>query len=223
MALDLSAGALATDSLMALPLFAFIVFLVGYATRSLYGLMRRVGLRHNVAVYYNRKLIHMGAGGLAALVVAYYFREPLVPLAFALALALMTYAPHRLGKLMYWFQVEDNSYEVNFCLAWGISVFALWLLTGNQRISVVPALFISFGDAVTGLVRNALFGRRTKHWIGNVAMAAVAIPVGLHFAGLPGAVAGAISSAIELLEAKPVDDNVLIAAASSVVLAIWRT
>jgi len=34
---------------------------------------------------------------------------------------------------------------------------------GTPWRAVVPALFISFGDAITGVVRNAVFGRRTKH------------------------------------------------------------
>jgi len=58
---------------------------------------------------------------------------------------------------MYWFQVPENMYEVNFVLAWGLSIALLWVLTRSLFLSVLPPLLISFGDAATGVVRNTLF------------------------------------------------------------------
>lgn len=201
----------------AIALLAYVMAVV-VGTKALYDIMRRHGLPHNVAVYYNRKAIHVLAGGVVALLVPLLFSEPWIPFVLALVLALLTYIPHRVGRLMYWFQTEDNMYEVNFCIMWGFSLLILWLLTGDPRVAVFPALLISFGDAVTGIVRNMLFGRRTKHWAGNIAMALLVVPLGFLWLGVWGALAGLIASIVERYEFPPVDDNTLIPLASLAIL-----
>ncbi|HIC99129.1 MAG TPA: dolichol kinase [Pyrodictiaceae archaeon] len=201
----------------AIALLAYVIAVV-VGTKALYDIMRRHGLPHNVAVYYNRKAIHVLAGGVVALLVPLLFSEPWIPFVLAFVLALLTYIPHRVGRLMYWFQTEDNMYEVNFCIMWGFSLLILWLLTGDPRVAVFPALLISFGDAVTGIVRNMLFGRRTKHWAGNIAMAALVVPLGFLWLGVWGALAGLIASIVERYEFPPVDDNTLIPLASLAIL-----
>ncbi|HIQ56342.1 MAG TPA: dolichol kinase [Pyrodictium sp.] len=201
----------------AIALLAYVMAVV-VGTKALYDIMRRHGLPHNVAVYYNRKAIHVLAGGVVALLVPLLFSEPWIPFVLAFVLALLTYIPHRVGRLMYWFQTEDNMYEVNFCIMWGFSLLILWLLTGDPRVAVFPALLISFGDAVTGIVRNMLFGRRTKHWAGNIAMAALVVPLGFLWLGVWGALAGLIASIVERYEFPPVDDNTLIPLASLAIL-----
>jgi hypothetical protein len=35
-------------------------------------------------------------------------------------LAVGNYLPHRLKKLNYWYQVEENMYEVHFIIMWGL-------------------------------------------------------------------------------------------------------
>lgn len=211
---------IAQDALIAIPLFIYIIILVFIATKRLYSLMVSRGIRHNVAVYFNRKVIHMLTGGLVAIFVPILFREPFIPMLFAYILAILTYLPHRSGKILTWFQTDDNMYEVNFCIAWGTSIAILWLLTDNPWISILPALAISIGDAVTGIVRNVVFGYRTKHWLGNIAMAVTMIPIGYIFSGLIGAVTMAVASAIERIERNPIDDNILIAFTATVIIAV---
>lgn len=210
------------DILKALPLFLYILFLVCVLTKKLYNVMVAKGLKHNVAVYFNRKIIHMLSGGIVAFLLPVLFKEPFVPMAYAYVLALATYLPHRRNKLLSWFQTRDNAYEVNFCIAWGTSIAVLWILTGDPLISILPALAISFGDAVTGVVRNIVFGYRTKHWIGNIAMAALMIPLGYALAGWIGALAMSVASAIERVEFNPVDDNILITFSVTLIIALWR-
>lgn len=210
-------GDVVHDTIVAIPL-ALMVLAVVYATKPIYHAMRRRGLPHNVAVYYNRKIIHMAAGGVVALLVPLVFREPLVPLLMALSLGGFLWYMRRSGRLMYWFQVPENSFEVNFTIAWGLSVATLWALLGDPKPAVLPALFIAFGDAVTGIVRNTLFKRRTKHWAGNLAMLAVVTPLGLAYGGVAGAIAALAASAVERFEFPPIDDNILIALASTVTL-----
>ncbi|MEM4648668.1 MAG: hypothetical protein QXK09_01650, partial [Nitrososphaerota archaeon] len=140
------------------------------------------------------------------------------PLSMALLLGVFTYMPHKIGRLMYWFQVEDNMYEVSFCIMWGVIIALGWLISGgNFWVGVVPVLFMAIGDSATGFVRNALFKRRTKSWWGNLAMAAVSIPMGAML-GVAGMIAGAIASIVEHFEYPPIDDNVTVPLTSFVIL-----
>ncbi len=206
----------------ALALLAWIVLLVTVITKKTYERMRGRGLPHNVAIYYNRKIIHAAAGGLVALLLPFLFSSPLIPFALALLLAAFTYLPHKTGKLFYWFQDPENIYEVHFCIAWGLSVLLSWLIFRDMIYAVVPTAFMSFGDGVTGVVRNAVYKRRTKAWIGNLAMAAFCVPVGYAIAGPWGALAGAASSVIEHFELKPLDDNITVPLTALAVLVIGR-
>jgi dolichol kinase len=184
--------------------------------------MANRGLEHNVAVYYNRKLIHIFGGGVCALAVPYVFATSMFPFMMAMFLALFTYIPHRIGRLMYWFQTDDNMYEVTFTLMWGIIITLGWLLSGGDfLLGVLPVLFMSVGDAVTGLVRNYLYGKRTKSWWGNVAMAIVSVSVGTML-GIAGVVAGGVASVIEHFEFHPIDDNVTVPLVSFVILALSK-
>lgn len=216
----LSPNVFVWDALIAIPLLLYIIILISIVTKKLYIFMVSRGIKHNVAVYFNRKFIHMFTGGLIAVLVPIVFREPIIPMIFAYILAIFTYLPHRLGRIYTWFQTSENMYEVNFCIAWGTSIAILWLLTGNPWKSILPALAISFGDAVTGIIRNAVFGCRTKHWLGNIAMALTMIPIGYVLSEWVGVIAMAAASAVEKIEIPPIDDNILIAFTVTAILAI---
>lgn len=206
------------DLAIAIPLFIYVLLIVSIATKHLYNYMIGKGIKRNVAVYYNRKFIHISTGGVIAFLVPVIFREPFTPFTFALILAAITLYPHLKRKELEWFQTKDNAYEVNFCVAWGSSILVLWLLFNNPWKSIVPALFISIGDAVTGVVRNCIFGKRTKHWIGNIAMAIVTTPIGYILAGIPGIVAGVLATIAERFEFGYIDDNILITVVSTAAL-----
>ena len=203
-------------------LFTWVVFLVSVLTRRLYDFMRRKGAKHNVAVYYNRKVIHILAGGLCAIVVPFTFNTPLLPLIMAWILSVITYIPHRTGNIMYWFQTKENMYEVSFCIMWGLIITLGWILSGGDFwFGVIPILFMSIGDAITGIVRNKLYKRRTKSWWGNLAMAIFSIPVGATL-GIAGMIAGAIASIVEHFEIGPIDDNVMIPLTSFIIILLAK-
>ncbi|ADI31375.1 dolichol kinase [Staphylothermus hellenicus] len=209
------------ESIWATLLFIWVMIVVYPITKNLYKYMRRKGLSHIKAVYYNRKIIHILAGGLVALSVPYLFETPLLPAILAAVLAIATYMPHRRNKLMDWFQTEDNMYEVHFCIMWGVVITFAWLIFHNWWYGVIPIVFMAFGDGVTGIVRNMLYNRRTKAWIGNLAMALVTIPIGYLVLGPLGGVAGLLASIIEHFEIKPlIDDNITVPLASFLVLLI---
>jgi dolichol kinase len=203
-------------------LFGWVIFVAAVLTKGLYSFMRRRGVEHNVAVYYNRKTIHMLTGGLVAVLVPFIFKTPIFPLTMAMLLAVFLYLPHKLRKLMHWFQTEDNTYEVSFCIMWGITITLGWLVSGcNFWFGVLPVLFMSFGDAITGIVRNIIYKRRTKSWWGNLAMASFSIPTGAML-GIAGIIAGAAASFIEHFESNPIDDNVTIPLVSFIILLLAK-
>ncbi|MEM2979900.1 MAG: dolichol kinase [Thermoproteota archaeon] len=203
-------------------LFIWVLFVVGILTYLCYKLMIKK-IPDNVAVYYNRKIIHILAGGLIGYLVPFVFTTPFYPLVLSMVLGAFTLIPHMLNRTMYWFQTKDNNYEVHFCLSWGLILAAGWFFTnGNFWFGAIPILFMALGDAVTGLVRNTMFRRRTKSWWGNLAMAIVNIIIGLKLA-LPGVVAGLFSSIIEHFEFGPIDDNITVPVSSFLILMIFYT
>lgn len=205
------------DLVAALVLFGY-VSVVLILSKKLYEAIRGMGVSHVRSAYFVRKYIHVFGGGVVALLTPFVFHTPIIPLAVGLLLAAGLALFRATGRLLYWFQVPDNAYEVNFCAAWGIGIAALWLATGDPRIAVAPALLISFGDAVTGVVRNLLIKRRSKHWAGNVAMAALTTPLLGAILGGVGAFTALVASAAERLEFGPIDDNVIIVVVSTLIL-----
>jgi len=177
------------------------------------------------AVYYNRKIVHMAAGGIASLVVPLVFTDFWLPLIAGLALTALTAAAHLLGWRMYWFQTPENANDVKFALMWALSVALLWGLLGDPWLAILPSLYLAFGDGVTGIVRNALIRRRSKHPIGNLFMLVVCLPLGWSIGAqampdmaLWGALSAVAATLVERYEFGPIDDNVLITLAASGVL-----
>jgi phytol kinase len=200
-----------------------IVFL----TKSTYALMKKHNFEEMVAVYYNRKILHMAAGGVVAILVPFLFNSWVYPLVIGLALTLLTALPRLKGKTMDFMQTKENWNDSKFTLMWGLSIAIMWLLFNNPFIAIIPALFMAFGDAVTGVVRNALYRKRTKSPIGNVFMLIVCILIGYFLANtgaspipLWGVLAAVVASIVERYEIGPVDDNILITVATMIVLSI---
>lgn len=211
------------------------MLVVLFFTKKSYEWMTSRGVKKKDAIYYNRKLVHIFAGGIVVIIVPIVFTNPLFPLFCGIALAAFTYFFHRRkDKMLYWFQTEENLNDVSFCFMWGLSIFVLWIIMDYQGIenagwiAIIPSTFMALGDGITGIVRNAAFRERSKHPIGNVYMAFLCIPFGYYFGVLSGvngmAIVGIIAaiaaSIIERYEIGPIDDNILITICSSIVLYI---
>ena len=201
------------------------VLVVLFLTRIPYQAMVDRGMEPIRAVYYTRKIVHMLAGGVGSLAVPLVFTDLWYPLVAGLLLTLFTWLPHRLGVLMYWFQTPENTNDVKFALMWAVSVSALWWLLGDPWLAILPALYMAFGDGVTGIARNALVRRRSKSPIGNVFMLIVCVPLGWVIGGhadpsIPwwGVTSAVVATWVERYEFGPIDDNVLITLAASAVL-----
>ncbi|MCI4409665.1 MAG: dolichol kinase [Thermofilum sp.] len=219
-----------SEILWTLGLFAWVMFVVTVIAKATYNFFVKRGNPQRVAIYYARKVIHILAGGAVSVIIAYLpiFSSPLMPFIMALVLALLTYLPHKTGKLMYWFQDPENIYEVDFCIAWGIFTALGWY-AGKQLgfqnpflFPALPLLIMAVGDGVTGIVRNKLFKRRVKHWSGNLAMfivsAAMAIVMGFGIPGILSALLGSIVEKVEYIGKIRLDDNVTVPTVSFLTL-----
>jgi hypothetical protein len=194
-------------------LFIWVIFVVNFLAKKAYE-YAKVRRGEMSGVYFSRKVIHFLAGGLVALLVPYLYRSPLFPLIIASLLTIIVYLPHRTGKLMYWFQVEDNIAEVYFTIMWGAIITIGWYI--NVWLGVIPILFMAWGDGITGIIRNILYHRRTKAWIGNIVMFVLCAPLGYLFFGWLGIIAAALSSIIEHFEF--IDDNISVPVTSFITI-----
>ncbi len=198
-----------------------------FVTKSTFGVMKRHGFEEMVAVYYNRKIVHMAAGGVVAFVVPFLFDSWVYPLAIGLVLTAFTALPRLRGQSMNFMQTKENWNDSKFTLMWGLSIAILWILFKSPFLAVIPALFMAFGDAVTGVVRNALYRKRTKSPVGNIFMLVVCVIIGYFFAGMAikpiplwGILAAIAASIVERYEFGPVDDNVLITVTAMAILIV---
>ena len=207
-------------------LIIYAIF-VSYITKKIFDFMVSKGIKNDDAIYYNRKLVHILAGGIIALFVP-LFPTPLFPLFSGIILAFFTYYSHKRGQMLYWFQNNDDFNDVSFCLMWGFTVFILWTITGSPWISIIPITFMAFGDGITGIVRNAMFKKRIKHPLGNLYMFGICAPLGFIFAQFSlisgmiywAVIAAAVASFVERYEFGKIDDNVLITISSSIIIYI---
>ncbi len=218
-------------------LFAWVLTVVLIISRKSYGIVKKraelklgVGEKaHYVGVYFARKIIHILAGGLVALLIPTYnlFKTPIIPSVLGLVLALLCYIPHRTGKLMYWFQDPNNMYEVDFSIIWALTIGIGWVLAGgNFWLPAIPLLFMSWGDGITGIVRNFIFKKRIKHWSGNLAMFLICAPIGYFLSSnignpISGLVAASIASLVEHFEKigkYVIDDNITVPLSSFIIL-----
>ncbi len=186
----------------------YTLFFVG-GLSTLYERLREMGLPAHVVVYINRKAIHAFTAGVVTLLTPIFFHSPLIPFTLSMILAAALALARRKGG-MKWFQEKGDANEVTFAIAWGSSMLATWLATRNMWLAILPPLYISIGDAVTGFTRALIAKRRVKHWSGNIAMAAFTVPTGYALLGPWGIVIGVAAALAERID-RPVDDNIAVA------------
>ena len=179
--------------------------LVVFAIKPFYDYLRRQGSEHMVAVYYNRKVAHMLAGGVPVIAAPLVFNDPIWVLLGGILGSIGLATTHLLDRRLWWMQTEQNMNDATFALMLGISVYVIWEYSNEPWLAVLPSLFMAFGDGVTGIIRNKMFKRRTKSAWGNVGMAALCLPLGyfvgsLAEPGIPvwGLLSGLVASIVEL-------------------------
>lgn len=199
--------------------------IVVFGIKPFYHYLRKQGSEHMVAVYYNRKVAHMLAGGVPIIASPMVFDNPIWVLIGGVLGSIALAATHILDRRLWWMQTEQNMNDATFALMLGLSVFVIWEYSDEPWLAILPSLFMAFGDGVTGIIRNKMFKKQTKSAWGNIGMAALCIPLGYIIGAMAepqiplwGLIAGIVASFVERYEFGPIDDNVLIVVFSSIVL-----
>ena len=213
-------GDILNDLILTIPLCLWVLFVIQFLSRWICSFAIKKGYPKDSATYFGRKVIHIFASGFAALLLPFFFKEPIVPFFIAIVFAIYTFLPHKKGKLFNWFQVKENIHEVNFCLMWGIVILIGWFFDKSFWLGVIPALFLSFGDGITGIVRNLKYKKRTKAWEGSLAMLICCSLIGGLKMGLPGILAAILATLVERTEI--VDDNISIPLVSFLTLYFFK-
>lgn len=181
------------------------LFVIHYLSKLAYTFVKKYeGIP---AAYIGRKIIHIfGAGITAVLIPIFYpgYYGFAILSAFGLSAYLFFWRHY---KLMYWFQVKENMYEVHFALAYG-AILLVGVLLQNILVGLIPLLFMSFGDSATGLVRAVTQKKQVKSWDGSLAMFLVCSLIGWMFLGIYGIFIAAVATMVERIPG--VDDNITV-------------
>lgn len=198
------------DLLTGLPLVVYNTLIILYVSRK---------VSERFGTYVARKSIHILSAGVSVLLAPFVFSDWTVPLFLGSCLVAFTVFGHT-HKRFAWFQIRHNYADVYFTVACTTLLVAFWVF-GNVWIGVLSALFLAWGDGVTGVVRSLVYKRRNKGIWGNLAMFVVCVSLGLlmngrvGYAGLIGAV---FASVVEKFER--VDDNISIPFGSAILMAV---
>ena len=181
------------------------LFSIHFISKWVYNFVRRY--KDIPADYVGRKIIHIFCGGIIALLIPVFYTgyyEFVILSAYGLGAYLLFWRKY---KLLYWFQVKENAYEVHFTLAYG-SVLLIGILLQDIMVGLIPLLFMSFGDSVTGLVRAITQKKQVKSMDGSIAMFLVCSIIGFLYLGIYGIIVGAIATLIERIPR--IDDNITV-------------
>ena len=206
-----------TISLILIITFLLLVwnlFVVHCLAKWVYNIVRK--RRDIPAAYVGRKIVHLFGGGITALLIPVFYEGYylLVTIsAFGLAFYLLF---RRKYGMIYWFQLEENRYEVHFALAYG-TILLFGVLLENLWIGLIPLLFISFGDSFTGIVRAITQKKHVKSWEGSLAMFVVCSIVGFVSLGVYGVFVGSIAALVEKIP--KIDDNITVPLVTA--LLVW--
>jgi len=161
--------------LLGLPLVALIAGLV------LVGLyISNVCYDYGTPQYISRKIGH-GVGGVGYLLCALMFSSPWYPLIISGGFTLLL-GGARLLRPSTFRGVGGSSRrhalaEIWYPLAGTVSLIAGWAWLGSPWLGVLPALYLGFGDAVTGLTRSWHCKKEKKGWCGTFSMLVVCLLV----------------------------------------------
>ncbi|MGB9805241.1 MAG: dolichol kinase [Thermoproteota archaeon] len=217
--IGISSEAVIADLPIVAVLIVWNLFVVLVLSKEVYKFALRKGRSEHSSMYFSRKAIHFLAGGLTAALLPYFAHEPFLPALLAFGFSIMTYVPHKINKLMYWFQDPENAYEVDFTIVWGVVILLTWYIDKTFWLGVIPVLFMSWGDGITGIIRNLMYNKRTKAWEGTMGMLILDTIIGakMGFAGIIAAVVSALVERIEVL-----DDNVSVPVVSLIILLVAK-
>lgn len=163
---------------------------------------------------FSRKLAH-GIAGCVILSALYLFNSPTVPLTLsALSFILLTATHTRLT--FHGVQTKGRLSEVYFSGAL-VLCFLSWYFV-NKEVGVAAALFMAFGDGITGMIRYPLYKTQfEKGWGGSIGMLVSCLLISLLIT--PYWVGAIAAVAVTLLERdKTLDDNITVPIGGLIIL-----
>jgi len=202
------------------------VFLVACA--SLLGLyLANVFYDYGVPQYISRKVGHLG-GAVAFLLCPLLFSSYHWPLILTAGFTgLLLYA--RLSRPALFRGVggsgrPDALAEIHFPATGVVLIGIVWGVLDMPWVAIVPLVFMGAGDAVTGIIRSAVYKREVKGIWGSVGMFVTCVLVAVCFiepvwVGLVGAVVATLAEKFTVTS-RFIDDNLTIPLASGLVMAL---
>lgn len=181
---------------------------------------------HKVPQYLSRKIGHM-AGGTALLLFSMLFESWRWPLILTLAFTSLLFGA-RFIKDELFRGVGGSGRPVAFAEVWFpasavVSIAVGWVWLGDRWLAILPALFMAYGDAVTGLTRSVVYHREFKGNLGSVAMLVVCLILAWCFyqpllVGVVGAVVATLVERFTPMSHGWLDDNWTIVLSSLLVM-----
>ena len=200
-----------SDIINAVLLTSYNAFIILYVSRKA---SQRFG------TYVARKTIHLLSAGVSVALAPFVFSDWQMPLLLGSLMVTFTLVGH-LRKPYNWFQNGKNYADVYFTVACTVLLVAFW--NYNIWIGVLSALFLAWGDGLTGIVRYVVYKKRNKSIWGNIAMFSVCMALGIAMnghVGYVGFVGGAFASIVEKFER--IDDNITIPFGSAILMTFLR-
>jgi phytol kinase len=204
--------------------FPFVLIITVGVLGGLYiaNLMYDAGIPHHVS----RKVSHI-AGGVGFLLFPLFFSSfwwPLVIVCGFTVLLLIThiYKPDTFrgtggtGRLQAFAEVHYPAVAIPI-------IAVCWGVLNEPWLAIVPLLYLAFGDAATGLIRNHFYNREVKGIKGSVGMLVVCLLLAYLFEPYYIAVIGAVVATIaeKYTPTKQyLDDNLSVPLVSALVMGV---
>ncbi|MFH1646615.1 MAG: hypothetical protein ABID71_02840 [Chloroflexota bacterium] len=176
--------------------------------------------------YLSRKIGHM-AGGTALLLCALLYDSWIWPLILAAGFTALLLGARIIRNSLFR-GVGGAGRPVAFAEVWfpavsTVSIAVGWVWLGDKWLAILPALFMAYGDAVTGLTRSVIYKREFKGNMGSVAMLGACLLLAWCFyrplwIGVAGAVVATLAERFTPMSKGFWDDNWTIVLSSLLVM-----
>ncbi len=211
---DGGARVIYSDIVNAVLLTAYNAFIILYVSRKV---SQRFG------TYMARKTIHLLSAGVSILLAPFVFSNWQMPLLLGSLMVAFTVFGH-VKRPFRWFQISHNFADIYFTVACTVLLVVFWFYDARWVwVGVLSALFLAWGDGLTGIVRKIVYKKRNKGIWGSIAMLLVCMILSFFmnghvgYAGLIGAV---FASIVEKFER--IDDNISIPFGSAILITVLR-
>ena len=204
-----------------------VILIAGAALLGLY--LANLLYDYNIPQYISRKLGHLG-GAVGFLLCPLLFETFWWPLILTTGFTvLLLYA--RIFRPKTFRGVGGSGRpqalaEIHFPATGVVTIGVLWGVFGEPWLAIIPLTFMGAGDAITGLIRNKVYGREVKGNWGSLGMLVTCLVLAYFIEPYwIGAIGAAVATLTEKFTktTKYVDDNFTIPLLSALVMGVLWT